>query len=137
MCYFFMDAVHPQHNTHTIKAWLPKGKATYTLTNTGRNRLNINGLYNPYTQETIVTYHQTINAQAAIETFEKLKQQCANKENIYVIADNAKYYVSKVLKGYLLENPNIKLIHLPSYSPNLNLIERLWKFLRKEVIIRK
>jgi len=36
---FFMDAVHPQHNTHTLKAWLRKGKTSYVLTNSGRNRL--------------------------------------------------------------------------------------------------
>jgi transposase len=131
---FFMDAVHPQHNTHTLKAWLRKGKPSYTLTNSGRNRLNINGLYNPHTQETIITYHKTINAQAAIKTFEKLKAHHPDKENLYIFADNAKYYVSKILKAYLVENPRIKLIHLPAYSPNLNLIERLWKYLRKEII---
>lgn len=42
--------------------------------------------------------------------------------------------MSKVLKEYLVQNPVIKLKHLPSYSPNLNLIERLWKYTRKVVI---
>jgi transposase len=131
---FFMDAVHPQHNTHTMKAWLRKGKTTYTLTNSGRNRLNINGLYNPHNQDVIVTYHKTINAQAVIESFEELKKKNPDKKNLYVFADNAKYYVSVVLKEYLAQNPIIKLIHLPTYSPNLNLIERLWKYTRREVI---
>lgn len=131
---FFMDAVHPQHNTHTLKAWLRKGKPSFVLTNSGRNRLNINGLYNPYTQDVTVTYHKTINAQATIELFEKLKQKYPKYQNLYVFADNAKYYVSTVLKDYLIKNPIIKLIHLPTYSPNLNLIERLWKYTRKEII---
>lgn len=131
---FFMDAVHPQHNTHTLKAWLPKGKPSYILSNSGRNRLNINGLYNPNNQDVLVTYHRTINAQATIELFEKLKKHHPLHENLYVFSDNAKYYVSKVLKEYLKINPVIKLIHLPPYSPNLNLIERLWKYTRKTVI---
>ncbi len=131
---FFMDAVHPQHNTHTLNAWLPKGKPSYILTNSGRNRLNINGLYNPHNQDVMVTYHETINSQATIELLEKLKAQYPTHQNLYVFADNAKYYVSKVLKAYLSENPIIKMIHLPPYSPNLNLIERLWKYTRKEVI---
>jgi transposase len=131
---FFMDGVHPQHNTHTLKAWLPKGVPTYILSNTGRNRLNINGLYNPHTNDVIVTYHKTINAQAVIETFEVLKKKYSTHENLYVIADNAKYYTCTVIKAYLAENPVIKLIHLPTYSPNLNLIERLWKYTRKVVI---
>jgi transposase len=131
---FFMDGVHPQHNTHTLKAWLPKGAPTYILSNTGRNRLNINGLYNPHTNEVIVTYHKTINAQAVIETFEALQKKHSTMENLYVFADNAKYYTCAVIKAYLAENPAIKLIHLPTYSPNLNLIERLWKYTRKIVI---
>lgn len=131
---FFMDAVHPQHNTHTANAWLAKGKPTYMLSNTGRNRLNINGLYNPKNQKTIVTFHQTINTQAIIETFEELKKQHLTHDNLYVFADNARYYCSKILKDYLAQNPIIKMIHLPPYSPNLNLIERLWKFTRKNII---
>lgn len=131
---FFMDAVHPQHNTHTAKAWLLKGSNTYTLTNSGRNRLNINGLYNPNNQDVIVTYHDTINAQATMELLDKLQENYKEKEKIYIIADNAKYYVSHLMKEYLANNTKIELIHLPPYSPNLNLIERLWKYMRKEVI---
>jgi len=86
---------------------------------------NINELCNSNTQDVIVTYHETINAQATIELFEKLKESHSNYENLYIFADNAKYYVSQVLKEYLVKNPIIKLIHLPTYWPNLNLIERL------------
>lgn len=69
-----------------------KRKTRYTLTNSGRNRLNINGLYNPYNQDVLVTYHKTINAQATIELFEKLKSQYPNHENLYrVIASKYKY----------------------------------------------
>lgn len=131
---FFMDAVHPQHNTHTAKAWLAKGEPTYILSNNGRNRLNINGLYNPKNQDVITTFHKTINAQATIETLEELKKQYPNQENLYIFADNARYYTAKLLKAYLIDNPVFKIIHLPPYSPNLNLIERLWKFTRKNVI---
>ncbi len=131
---FFRDAVHPQHNTHTANAWLAKGEPSYILSNNGRNRLNINGLYNPKTQDVIATFHKTINAQATIETLEELKKQCPAYENLYIMADNARYYTAKLLKAYLAENPVFKIIHLPPYSPNLNLIERLWKFTRKNVI---
>ncbi len=66
---FFMGAVQrndapPQHNTNTANAWLVKVKPTYMLSNTGLIGLNINGLYNPKIQDTIVTFHQTINTQA-------------------------------------------------------------------------
>ncbi len=53
---------------------------------------------------------------------------------LFVISDNAKYYRSKLVAEYLSRNKRIKLIFLPSYSPNLNLIERLWKFYKKEIL---
>ncbi|MBE7547044.1 MAG: transposase [Planctomycetia bacterium] len=55
---------------------------------------------------------------------------------IYIISDNAKYYRSKLVKEYLA-NSRIKIKFLPSYSPNLNLIERLWKFFRKKILYNK
>ena len=57
-------------------------------------------------------------------------------ETIYVIADNARYYRNCAVKEYL-ESSRIKLIFLPPYSPNLNLIERLWKYFRKKVLYNR
>ena len=54
-------------------------------------------------------------------------------ETIYIIVDNARYYRSRLLNEYI-EGTKIKLIFLPPYSPNLNLIERYWKFFKKTVM---
>lgn len=51
---------------------------------------------------------------------------------IYIIADNARYYNNKQLVE-TFKNTVIEVIHLPPYCPNLNLIERLWKWLRAKV----
>lgn len=50
-------------------------------------------------------------------------------KTIINICDNDPYYHSKHRKYWLAQNPWCKLIYLPPYAPNLNLIERLWKFL--------
>ena len=83
-----------------------------------------------------VHYGNTINAQSTIALFKKI--ECANKKanKIYLIADNARYYRSKLVNKYL-ENSKIELMFLPAYSPNLNLIERLWKHFRKIVLYNK
>jgi len=129
----FIDGVHPQHNTKSSKAWIQKGTEKYIRTNTGRQRININGAYNPNNQDVIVREDDTINAQSTIELFKQIEQKYASDECIYAIADNARYYRSGLVKDFL-KNSKIKLIFLPPYSPNLNLIERLWKYLRKKVI---
>ncbi|MFH1196612.1 MAG: transposase [bacterium] len=56
-----------------------------------------------------------------------------DKAEIRILLDNARYYKNKEINKYL-KTSRIKLIYLPPYSPNLNLIERLWKLLRKKVM---
>jgi transposase len=129
----FLDGVHPQHNTRASKAWILAGTEKYIKTNTGRNRLNLNGVYNPENQEVIIREDEAINAESNIRLFEAVKEHYKDAKCIYVIADNARYNRSKQLMEYL-KNSKIKMIYLPAYSPNLNLIERLWKFMRKKII---
>ena len=74
-----------------------------------------------------------INAQCTQELYEKLIKKHPQAKTIYVIQDNARYYRNKHLRQWIEETP-IQQVFLPPYSPNLNLIERLWKFLRKKVI---
>ena len=53
---------------------------------------------------------------------------------LHVIADNARYYRSILVSQYIKKHPRINLIFLPPYSPNLNLIERLWRYYKKETL---
>jgi transposase len=132
----FIDGVHPQHNTKSSKAWIESGQEKYILTNTGRVRINLNGAYNPKTQDVIIREDETINAQSTINLFKQIEEHYTDKDRIFVISDNARYYTCKMLTEFL-QDSKIELIHLPPYSPNLNLIERLWKFMRKKVINTK
>lgn len=129
----FVDGVHPQHNTVSSHAWIKRGLQKLIKSNTGRTRLNINGAYNPKTQEVIVHEDQTLNAQTTMTFFDKVQNYYPDKKTIYAIVDNARYYKNKDLQHYQAHS-RIKLMFLPSYSPNLNLIERLWKFMRKQLI---
>jgi len=129
----FIDGIHPQHNTKSSKAWIEKGTEKYLPTNTGRQRLNLNGAYNPNNQDVIIREDQTINAQSTIKLFKQIQNKYSDRHCIHIIADNAKYYRNKLVKKFLQQS-KINLMFLPPYSPNLNLIERLWKYLRKEVI---
>jgi len=129
----FVDGVHPSHNTQTSKAWIKVGFQKLIKSNTGRQRLNINGAYNPKTQEVIAHEDVTINAQTTITFFKKVESRYANKKTVYLIVDNARYYRNKLIAQYV-KNSRIELLFLPPYSPNLNLIERLWKFMRKKLL---
>jgi len=130
----FGDGVHPTHNMHKTKAWVKRGEGKQIKTNTGRGRLNINGALDPETLGVTVHFSETINALETIKLFGKLQEQYKGKR-IKLIVDNARYYKNKDVTAYL-KRPGcmIELIFLPSYSPNLNFIERLWKFMKKYII---
>lgn len=135
---YFVDAVHPQHNTRSTCAWVKRGEKKVIPTNSGRRRININGAMNAHkAQEVIVVEADTINAQATIELYEKILACNLDKKLIYVMGDNARYYRNSELQASLDKNHRVVQLFLLPYSPNLNLIERLWKFLRKEIINTK
>lgn len=131
----FADAVHPQHNTRSSYAWIKKGQDKLIPSNTGRRRININGAMNAHQPEEVIIHEaDTINAESTIALYDKIQRRYADKDRIYVIGDNARYYRNAQLQAWLTENPRIIQVFLPPYSPNLNLIERLWKLLRKKCI---
>ena len=130
---YFADATHPQHNSIPSYGWIKKGQEKELKANCGRQRLNINGAINIETMESVTGFYDTINAQASIELFAKIEARHPDAETIYIIVDNARYYRSCLLKEHV-EGTKIKLIFLPPYSPNLNLIERYWKFFKKKVL---
>ena len=130
---YFADATHPQHNSIPSYGWIKKGQEKELKANCGRQRLNINGAINIETLEPTTGFYDTINADSAIDLFAKIEAKHPDANVIYVIVDNARYYRSRLLKKHL-DGTKIKVIFLPPYSPNLNLIERYWKFFKKKVL---
>lgn len=130
---YFADATHPQHNSIPAHGWIKKGTEKALRANSGRQRLNINGAIDIQTRVPVTGFYETINAQAAWDLFRKIEAKHPNADVIYIIVDNARYYHSRWLKKKL-KGTKIKLIYLPPYSPNLNLIERYWKFFKKTVL---
>ena len=132
----FMDAVHPQHNPVLGCAWIKRGKDREVRSNSGRQRLNINGAIDLERMEPVVRYDDTINAESTIALFDQLLLVYAYDTCIYVICDNARYYRPKAVQEYL-EDSRIKLVFLPPYAPNLNPIERLWKLFKKTTLYNR
>lgn len=132
---YFLDAVHPQHNTKSAYAWIKKGQEAAIPANTGRKRVNINGALNAHdVTDVVIDEADTINQESVKRLITKLV--CNNPlKQIYLIHDNARYYYAKDLKNWIQQNyPTVTQIFLPPYSPNLNLIERLWRFMRQKII---
>ncbi len=133
---FFMDGVHATYNTISSYAWIEKGQDKTVKSNTARERININGVYSPISQDIVVSSSKKLDAVSIVNFIKRLEKKYSDKEKIYLICDNARYYKSKLLREYLPYS-KIEMLYLPSYSPNLNLIERLWKLMKKKILYNR
>ena len=100
-------------------------------TNTGRQRLNILGAYNPEIHEFVhLTGEQNCDASRAIEYLEVILAAYPLAPRIVLFLDNASYFKAKIVTEWLEKHPEMQIQYLPPYSPNLNLIERFWRFVK-------
>ena len=132
----FSDPVHQIHNNENDYAWQFRGKegTKNVLANTGRRRLNIVGALNPLLLQTTAVLMEGSCDREVIKVFLKqIRQDYPNAPKITVFLDNAGYNRAYDVQE-LAEELNIILSYLPPYAPNLNLIERLWKFFKKKVM---
>lgn len=129
---YFVDGVHPLHNSQPAYGWIKKGRQMVIQANTGRRRINLNGAYCIENHSVVVHEADTVNAQSTIALFKEIMRK-QPLGSIYIILDNARYYRSEMVTEFVSQNSRIRLMFLPAYSPNLNVIERLWRFFKKNV----
>ena len=94
--------------------------------------MNIIGAIELSTMKVFHAEHETINAQTVESLFSPLKQAYPQATKLHIILDQAGYHRSQALADYAKDN-NIQLHFLPTYSLNLNPIERLWKVMNEQV----
>ena len=139
---YFLDGVHPLYGLEVVfYCWLLAGQRFEVGVGGGRKRLNILGAYCPDDQEYLDRRYtdQNLNAQSVIELFTLMMARHPETKHFRIYLDNARYQHAKILKAWIEQTRQqtgvwFDLKHLPAYSPNLNLIERLWKFLRKQAL---
>jgi len=131
----FYDPVHQLHNTINGKCWQAKGgNNTIVLpSNTGRKRITILGAINPVNYKfTSITLEGMVDKDVTKAALKNIRESYNDEKEIVIIMDNAKYNRAYIVQEYAKEL-NINIKYLPTYSPNLNLIERVWKFLKKKL----
>jgi transposase len=139
---YFIDGVHPIYGMEVLYyCWLPVGKRLELGVGGGRKRLNILGAFCPDDHEYLDRRYtdENLTARSVIELFERMMERHPETKHFRIYLDNARYQHAKILKAWVEQTKAGKgvtfdLKHLPAYSPNLNLIERLWKFMRKEAL---
>ena len=128
---FFVDAAHFVYGTFLCCLW--SFARIFVRAASGRQRFNVLGAWNAVTRELVaVTNTTVVNTETMCELLRKIAALGLSGP-ITMVLDNARYQRNVVVQS-LAESLGIELLFLPSYSPNLNLIERLWKFVKKECL---
>ena len=118
----------------------------FVPSSSGRKRYNVLGALNAITHELVTVCNDTytctlyevrsINALSICELLQKIRNAVGVDEIITLVLDNAAYQKCALVTE-LAKDLKVELLFLPSYSPNLNLIERLWRWVRKDCLNSK
>jgi transposase len=128
---FFMDAAHFVHAPFLGHLW--SFSRIFIKAPSGRKRFNVLGALNAINHEMItVTNTGYINAYSVCQLLLKISQKYKDRP-VSVVLDNARYQKCKLVDA-TAKLFDIELLYLPAYSPNLNLIERVWKFVKKKCL---
>ena len=126
---FFVDAAHFVFGTFLCCLW--SISRLYVRAASGRQRFNVLGAWNAVTRELIaITNTAVVNTETMCELLRAVAAR-GLVGPVTMVLDNAKYQRNAVVMGLAVEL-GIELLFLPSYSPNLNLIERLWRFTKRK-----
>ena len=127
----FLDAAHFVMGCDFL-GYIYGKERRFIRTWSGRKRYNALGAMDFMTKKVhTVTNDSYITADEVCEMFKKLRMEYADRE-IHLVLDNARYQKCIAVQE-TASNFNIHLEYMPPYSPNLNLIERIWKFVKGEL----
>ena len=131
---FFVDAAHFVMGAFLGMLWC--FERLFLKSSSGRSRYNVLGAYSVKGNELItITNNAYINSDTIVSLLIAIKD-AHPEEPITLVLDNARYQrCNKVIDQ--ANELNINLLFLPAYSPNLNLIERLWKFVKKQSLYNR
>jgi transposase len=128
---FFVDAAHCVFGTFLCCLW--SFDRLFVRAAAGRQRFNVLGAFNAMTRELVaVTNTTVVNAETMCALLRKIAAQ-GLAGPVTLVLDNARYQKCALVQD-LARSLGIELLFLPGYSPNLNLIERLWRLIKKEAL---
>ena len=127
---FFVDAAHFVQGSFLCCVWCLV--RVFVRGASGRRRYNVLGAWNGVTRELIrVTNDTRVSSDTMIDLLGRIAVQTRGPTT--VVLDNARYQRCEAVAAEA-KRLGIELLFLPSYSPNLNLIERLWKFTKRKAL---
>lgn len=122
-----------EHPTRTT-VWSEKGHRPVVLTSGQHQKMHFSGVLNPKTGETYSTIVSGLNSDCFCQFLRELHTRYPN-QRIHVILDGHRIHTSKQTKKFIDQNASwLEVSYLPPYSPNLNPVEQLWRWMKEKVV---
>jgi transposase len=128
---YFLDAVHPAFQSQSACGWIYNSEPKTLPTTNAQYRVHFIGAIALKNMEVLAKEYKMINGESTIEFLEDLEKHSKAKK-IHIICDNGRSNRNKAVEAYVNRTSRLEIHYLPPYSPNLNPIERLWKFMREK-----
>lgn len=128
----FGDGVHPTMATKVTYGWIRKGTDKLISTTGNRARMNLMGSINLESMDVTIGDYEKLNSISMDAHFSLLRSKYPTAPKIHLILDQGRYNTSADTQK-AARKKGIVLHYLPTYSPNLNPIERLWKVMNEYV----
>lgn len=131
---YFVDAAHFVFGTYLCSLWCMV--RLWTPAASGRQRFNVLGAYDAISREMIsITNTESVNTETMCDLVQLIERTNRKRKRIPVtlVLDNARYQRNSWVMQ-VADELGVELLYLPSYSPNLNLIERYWRLIKKEAL---
>jgi transposase len=126
---YFVDGAHFVYAV--FLGWVWCAVRWFIRSASGRKRYNLLGALHAVSHQLIqVANHTYLNAESVCALLRAVAAASVGRP-ITLVLDNARYQKCAVVQE-LARSLGITLLYLPGYSPNLNLIERIWKFVKKQ-----
>lgn len=131
---FFVDAAHFVMGAFLGMIWC--FSRVLVKTSPGRQRYNVLGAIDSHSQEIIsIRTTENINSLSVVALLDKIHEKYPGTE-VTLVMDNASYQRCYFVRDHA-KTLGVELLFLPSYSPNLNLIERLWKLTKRRCLTNR
>ncbi len=131
---FFLDAAHCVFAPFLGIVWC--FQRLFVKAPSGRQRLNVLAALNAITHEVVTVQNLTDITAATVCELWRLLAGSHQGIPITIILDNARYQRCALVQA-MAQALGIEVLYLPTSSPNLNLMERFWKFVKTQCLYSK
>lgn len=137
MIFLYQDETHIRDYQALHATWFPIGKQKQVPTSGHHAKVSLFGAVNVVDGTLFCMESPKCDAVSFLHFLQYVMKENPDK-HVVMVLDNARIHYAKLIQPFLQKQEDrLTLFYLPPYSPNLNLLEHIWKWLKESVIVNR